>query len=38
MLGKPLVCVGVHATLMEQIEQQLLLLSRISNDKKYVNV
>ncbi len=31
-----LVCVEVHATesIMEQIEQQLLLLWRISNDKK----
>ncbi len=38
--GKRLVCVGVHTTeiIMEQIEQQLLLLWRISNDKKYVHV
>ncbi len=37
MFGKPLVCVGVHTTEVT-MEQQLLLLWRISNDKKYVHI
>ncbi len=36
--GKPLVCVGVKLIIMEQIEQQLLLLWHISNNKTYVCV
>ncbi len=36
MFGKPLVCEGVHTTEVT-LEQQLLLLWRISNDNKYVH-
>ncbi len=37
MCGKPLVCIGVHITEVT-MEQQLLLLWRISNEKKYVHL